>query len=111
MRTLGEIIDSVKDGFEPTKDELYYSLLALSALHYFDHSHIQKIVGLGEVGDPNRQKIFAEVYAKDSLKRFKRALEIDPKEYVGWENDPHNPDYQRQRKVFKRIFDKVVSNV
>lgn len=111
MRTLGEIVVSVKDGFEPTKDELYYSLLALSALHYFDHSDIQKIARLGEADDPNRQKIFAEVLAEDSLKRFKRALEIDPKEYVGWENDPHNPDYQKQREVFKRVFDEVVSNV
>lgn len=100
MRTLGEIVESLKDGFEPTKDELYYALLAMSALHYFDHHHIMDLVTHPNwcSDDFNRQ-----MWADESFNRFKRALEKDPKEWVGWDDDPHNPEYQSRRKLMGRV--------
>jgi hypothetical protein len=46
--------------------------------------------------------------ARESFRRHKGFYANDPKSIVGPNNDPANPDYQRQRAVFKRIVDKFI---
>lgn len=103
MRTLLEIIDFAKSGQMPTHEECYYAMLALSALHFFDHHALQ------ELDDKNRQSpFFIEIQSEESFKRFKNALAKSPQEWVGWDNDPKNPDYQKRRKGALNIFNKVM---
>ena len=105
MKTLFEIIDSAKDGKMPTLEECYYAMLALSALHFFDHRILQ---GLDK---PKHQKEWwIKLQAEESFKRFKVALDKSPKDYVGWENDPANPDYQKRRNIGRKIMDKVIGS-
>lgn len=105
MRTLGEIIESAKDGFEPTKDELLYALLAMSALHHFDHRHIMETVT-----HPNwvSDDWSRQMWADESFNRFKLALNTDPQTWLGWGNDPKNPDYQKMRRAASKLLDKVM---
>lgn len=102
MRTLLEIIDSAKSGQMPSHEECYYAMLALSALHYFDH-HV-----LSELDEKHRQAWWINLQINESFGRFKNALDKSPKDWIGWNNDPANPEYQKQRKIGKKILDKVL---
>lgn len=103
MRTLFEIVDGAKDGQKPTYDECYWAMLALSALLAFDQDTIAKM--------PEEERVFIrEIRANESLKRNQQAFKVPPQKYVGWSNDPANPDYQRRRRIFKKIADKALKD-
>lgn len=102
MRTLSEIIDAAKDGEPTTHDECLYALLAYSALHYFAASQMRKVHE-----HPNSRIYTPERMVEEEFTRFKAALNKAPKEWLGWNNDPKNPEYQRFRRMGKRLIDKV----
>jgi hypothetical protein len=106
MRTLFEIVDGAKDGNMPTHEECYWAMLALSALHYFDHSNLRTLC-FKETTNPIINKLKAE----ESFKRFQAALNKSPKEWVGWNNDPANLEYQRMRKIGANILNKVSKGI
>lgn len=101
MRTLMEIIESAKGGNKPTYDECYYAMLALSALHSFDSHDLFRFID--ERHDNGINKFIVE----EAFQRSKRAYAVSPKHFVGWENDPENPDYQRFRQLAMKIADKL----
>ena len=103
MRTLFEIITAAKDGQVPAQDELLYALLALDALLTFDHSFIIELPG-----KPEHQK-HLELWAEESFGRVKRAMDKSPKDWLGWNNDPANPEYQRRRKIALGICERAMS--
>ena len=102
MRTLSEIIDSAKDGNKPSHDECYWAMLALSALHHFDHRALMELPD-----KTNAQLAFRLNWEREeTFRRSKAAYAKSPQEYVGWNNDPANPEYQRERQVALRLFKK-----
>jgi len=102
MRILFEIIDSAKGGQKPSHEECYWAMLALDALHTFDSMSLHRLVEY-----PNFKFITPEYEFEESWKRAKIALNKSPKEWVGPNNDPANPDYQKMRKIGLKILDKV----
>lgn len=106
MRTLIEIIELIKDGGEPTREELYYSVLALEALNTFDSMDFRKILE-----KPNNKFLTPEYLANEQFNRNKKASSKSPKEWVGWNNDPHNPEYQKMRRFHKKLIDKVTEKL
>jgi len=102
MRTLCEIISAAKDGEKPSYDELLYALVALEALFTFDHSFI-----MGLPNNPAHQ-MHPELWAEEAFNRAKRAMGKSPKEWLGWSNDPTNPEYQRRRKMACALIDKLL---
>jgi hypothetical protein len=80
MRTLYDIIAEAKAGGKPAYDELLYALLAVDALAHM-----------------------AEFWAEESFQRNKGALNADPKAWLGWDNDPSNPEYRKRRKIAIRL--------
>ena len=102
MRTLLEIIESVKDGERPEYDELRYALLV------FDHL-------LGDIS----QFVLMDLYGKDKLqgwdkkkyemqyKHKQKALNSDPKVYIG-SFDPDLPERQKERAIHKKIGEKFL---
>ena len=104
MRTLLEIIESIKDGEEPTREELYYSVLALEALSSFDHMDFRRLLK-----KPDSRFFTIEWLNNEVFNRSKNAYRKSPKDWVGWDNDPHNPDYQGMRVMHKRLFDKIIA--
>lgn len=94
MRTLFEIVESAKDGTKPTYDECYWAMLALSALSHFDKQDLRELAH----GKPSKL-LTPQFRSEESFKRWKAALNRDPKSYVGWENDPSNPEYQKRRRL------------
>lgn len=102
MRTLFEIIDSAKSGEMPTHDECYWSMLVLDALNTFDAMGLRRLVS-------NKSKfITPEFLLGESFSRTKRALNSDPKVYVGPSNDPSTEEYQNRRRIGLKILNKVM---
>lgn len=103
MRTLFEIIESAKDGSKPTHDECYWAMLALDALHNFDARDVMEMKSDSELR--------RDLRASESFNRNKRTLNIPPDKWIGWNNDPANPEYQRMRKMAFGILAKVEADM
>ncbi len=70
MRTLTEITNAVRRGQDVTEEELRYAVVAYDVL----------IAKLHITQD------------KQMVEEFFKASEGDPREYIGWVNDPANPE-------------------
>lgn len=107
MKKLIDIIEAVKSNKRPDYEELRYAILALSALHTFEHRAISKLAE----GERKKTRPFlvysAEWQFKESFRRNKSAFNKSPKEWMGWSNDPENPDYQRLRAISNKLIDRV----
>jgi hypothetical protein len=110
MKKLIDIIEAVKNNEKPDYDELRYAVLALSALNTFDSMAIGKLAE----GEREKKKPFltysAEWQLKELFRRNKAAFGKSPKEWLGWNNDPENPEYQKCRKISIKIFDKFLKD-
>lgn len=103
MRTLFEIIEAAKSGKKPTYDECYWAMLALDSLGSFDRMSLRKLATPGNVTS-------AKFEWSESFRRIKRALDRDPKKWMGPNNDPSKPEYQKRRNMFKKLVDKVIGD-
>jgi len=96
----------VKSGGRPEYDELRYAVCALDALTTFDQLALMKLANGQREGKKPVLVYSAEWQHSESFERMKRALAKTPKDYVGWNNDPDNPEYLDRRKASKKIADK-----
>jgi len=93
MRTLNEIIEAVKSNKETTHEECSYALLVMEILWSFDSRSIRRM-------DENTFKSgMLDFIKKESFRRAKTALDKDPQQYLGWNYDPKNPQYQEEREM------------
>ena len=92
-RTLFEILEDLKSGGMPSYNELYYGLLADSALRVH-------LVGLYKK-DKHR-----DAWKAEAQKVVHRALNTPPKDWLG-SNLPGNPDYEKWRGIAKGIAKKI----
>lgn len=105
MRTLDEIIESAKSNKETTHEECLYAMLVLERLLEFDSRTVRNL-------DLEKLKIpgWMDFIKNESFSRQKRTLNKSPKEWLGWNYDPRNPEYQKARqtnvKLFKTIMEK-----
>lgn len=103
MRTLFEIVESAKDGNMPTHEECLYGMLAYEFLMNMDHRNLREALLSGK----ELPKILKELKADNSFKTYKSALDSSPKEWLGWDKDPANPDYQAFREMVKAVWDNI----
>lgn len=98
MRTLSEIIDSVRSGERPEYDELRYAVCALEALQTFDSMAFTRILV---------KRANVKIELEERHRRIKTALQTNPKAYVGWNNDPDNPEFVKRRRASIAMFEKI----
>ena len=101
MRTLLEIINAAKSGEMPTHKECYWAMLALEALQGFDSR------ALSQLASRPSKIMTPEFQWKESFYRTKRALNKDPKTYIGPNNDPSTEAFQKRRSIALKILAKV----
>lgn len=99
MRTLGEIIELTRDGGRPEYDELRYALCALDALGTFDRQAFLRLAN---------KKTNGEWEWNESFRRTREAFGKSPKDWVGWNNDPDNPEFLQRRAAAKRLADRFL---
>lgn len=105
MRTLLEIIEAARDGKEIGMEEATYALLALDALWGLERGSLLYICR--NMSGPAAASLAGHEMS-ETLKRARTALNKDPKEWVGWNNDPKNPEYQERRKASFGLVKKVL---
>lgn len=104
MRTLFEIVEAAKVGEPTTHEECLYALLAYSGLSHFDHHALVRLA----FNPSNFQT--PQIQAEESHRRWKLALAKSPKEWLGPNNDPANPECQKRVRLARRLFDKISSS-
>ncbi len=92
MRTLAEILEEVEDGGCPEIEELRYAVLALNALIVLDGLALSRLVS-DKTLDHSRA-------FEDHVTRVSGARSTQPRRWLGWENDPENPEHQARRREF-----------
>ncbi len=93
MNTLSSIIEHVQNGDKPEYEELLYAVCALNSLISFDNAALVNLAH-GEPHDSRAVRAF-----EDHFNRNKVAFEQSPKTFIGWDNDPANPDFLIRRQV------------
>jgi len=107
--TLDEIIETVKSNKPVDTEDMIYAILMLDSLWFFEKRAIRDLAdakrGIRKAmlnGDP----LFQE---KESFRRTKISVDKNPKEWMGWNNDPKNPDYQNRKELGCKILEKVMN--
>ena len=106
MRTLYEIISDVKDGLKPDYEEIRYALLVYEFMFNMDHRVLREEL----MKEKETSAFIKKMRADNSFDMFKNALNKSPKDYVGVNSDPDNPEYQKFRKLGEKLSDKVIKN-
>lgn len=105
MRTLSEIIDECKLNGEPSYDELKYSVLVLTAIANTLSYELNDLYYEGKM--PN--DLIREMKLKNGIcTMYRNALNKSPKEFIGWRNDPENPQYQKFHFVASKLVEKAL---
>lgn len=108
MKTLGEIIDQVKEGKKPEYDEIRYAVCALDSLLTFDGMAFRKLAE-GEMESKKKVLVYsAEWQYEDNFNRNKRAFSTSPKDWLGWNNNPDNPEYVNRRKNNIKLMENIL---
>lgn len=103
-KTLSEIIDEIRNGGKPDYEDMKYAVCALDALLTFDRMALSNLAEAEQNGKKPILTRSAKWQYKEYFNRTKRALEKPPKEWVGWNNDPENPEFQSRRKLANKIY-------
>lgn len=99
MRTLGEIINAARNGERPEYDELRYAVCALDGLSTFDRVAFGR---LAEAEQENKRPMLTNSAVwqnEENFRRWKNALGMSPREYLGPRYDPDNPESVKRRKA------------
>lgn len=104
MRNLYDIIEDCKTNGRPDYEELRYALLVYNFLFNMDHKNLRDEL----LKEERPAKFIRELKAQNSFDMAKKALNKSPKEYLGWNNDPENPEYQRFHAIGCKLVDKAL---
>ena len=106
-----DIIEAVKSNEPVDTENMIYTILALDSLLFFETQSIRTLAN-GRRQNEKPGFIYDPLYQeKQSFRRIKNAIEKDPKEWLGWNNDPKNPDYQYDKEMAHKVLDKIIDKV
>lgn len=108
MKTLSQIIDEVQDGQKPDYEDLRYAVVAILALRHFDSNALMKLYKREKEGKYRKEFFGLDYEVKESFRRYKTALEMPPKQYVGPSHDPDTEECQRWRKMAHNVLNHVM---
>lgn len=105
MRNLSQIIEDCKINGRPDYDELRYSVLVMTGILNLVNSELTKLYV-----EDNMPNEFIRKIKLDSgiCSMYGKALNKSPKEYLGWNHDPENPEYQRFHAIGSKLVDKAL---
>ena len=107
MRILADIVEDVKCNKKPDYEELRYAVLVYSFMLNMDHRNLIECLTSEKEMAPFIKKLKVD----NSQKMYHDALNKSPKEYLGWNNDPENPEYQKFHEMGSKLVDKIIQKV
>ncbi|MNX62799.1 hypothetical protein D3C86_937760 [compost metagenome] len=105
--SLSQIVEAVRSGQRPSYEDLRYAICALVALSVFDSQALQRLAEAEKEGKRAFMTSSADWQWREHFDRRKRALDQPPKAYVGWGNDPDNPEFLERRAQAVRLVEKL----
>lgn len=109
MKTIGEIIESAKNGERPEYDDLRLAVCALDYLMTFDRNAIWKLAEAEAEGKKPFLVSSALWQRDENFSRIKRAMGKTPKEYLGTTYNPDDPEVQTRRKAAIALWDRALA--
>lgn len=106
-KTLHEIIEATRNGEKLSADELRYALCAMDALATFDRIALMRLSEAEEKGKSPFMTTSARWQWNEHFNRRKRAGNTPPKQFVGWNNDPDNPEFLARRGYSIKLMEAV----
>ena len=97
----------VRSGERPEYEELRYAICAMEALATFDSQALSKLAQAELDGKKPVLTSSAVFQYEEHFNRNKRALDTDPAAYVGWNNDPDNPEFVQRRKAAIKLVEAI----
>lgn len=101
MRNTSEIIEDCKLNNPVDNDELRYSAIALTSL-------INMALSTLNIFYKDDMKIFDKMRIENVHNSYKSVLDKSPKDWLGWDNDPENPAYQKFHAMGSRLIEKAL---
>lgn len=111
MRKLGEILDMVQKGERPEYTELRLALEAMRNLSSFDFMSLSDLARAEKEGKKPILNSSAVWQFSERMKRNRKAYEKAPDEWLGWDNHPDNPEYQKHIATSQKIFQNLLNKV
>ncbi|WP_417212091.1 hypothetical protein [Acinetobacter venetianus] len=109
-KTLAEVIEAVKSNEPLTDEELRMTVICLDMLMNFDFHAFMNLYK-SEKESKTKRLVYSAIWQfENRFERLKRAMNQIPKIYVGENNDPKNPAYQKRRELSNKIVDKAFAN-
>jgi len=101
MRTLVEIIEDCKLNKEPSIDELRYAVIALTSIINMTTSTLMELY-------KKDMNVLEKKRLENTYNAYSTVLNKSPKEWLGWNNDPENPAYQKLYSIGSKLLDKAL---
>ncbi|NLK98125.1 MAG: hypothetical protein GX272_08625 [Epulopiscium sp.] len=101
MRNLNEIIEDCQLNKMPSADELRYAVLVLTRLMNLAMQVLHAIYKK-DTDTLNKMRI------ENVHNVYNAALNKSPKEFLGWDNDPENSEYQKFHALASKLMDKAM---
>jgi hypothetical protein len=107
MKNLSDIIEDCKLNKKPDYEELKYAVLVMAGILNLTNSELIRLYVEG--------KMPSEFIRNMKLKggvctMYRNALNKSPKDYLGWNNDPENPEYQKFHNLGNKLVEKFIKN-
>ncbi len=104
MRNLSEIIEDCKTNGRPDYDELRYSVLVMTCILNMTNSELTKLYVEGKMPS----ELIRKLKLDGICSMYGMALKKSPKEYLGWNYDPENPEYQKFHSMGNKLVEKAL---
>lgn len=104
-RTLSSILEAVRSNETVPAGELALAVLMLDHLLTFDHRDLRGVC-IGE--ESKRREVIRKMTAEESHRRLRVALERTPREWLGPENLPSSPEFQRRRRIANKLVSRIL---
>lgn len=108
MRSIKEIVEAVENNETVTDEEMRLALCSLNRLITFDRMAFIALYQAEKGGKlSTTTKSSPEWQCREHLRRVGKAFEKTPDQWLGWENNPENPDYRECRQKSIALVKKV----
>jgi len=101
MKKLSEIIDYCKKNKEVDAYDLIYAVVALTYLLNMANSKLLRFY-------KNDMNKLDKLILENHYKACNAAMNKPPKEWIGWTNDPENPECQEFHSFAEKLVDKAI---
>jgi len=105
LRNLSEIIEECKLNGRPDYEELRYSVLVMTGILNMVNHELIKLYVEGKMPNEFIRKMKLD---GGTCTMYSTALNKSPKDYLGLNNDPENPEYQKFHALGNKLVEKAL---